>query len=114
MPQNLVLHVAPLPLVPAAIVVLYTAEGMPPRGPAAEMREIFRQLDEVLAKARLSRKSVVSVRLYLAQVNRDIAAVNEVYKDYFTGCTPMRMAVGAELQKGMLVEAQFIAEASPS
>ena len=34
---NLVLHVAPLPLVPAAIVVLYTAEGMPPRGHAAEI-----------------------------------------------------------------------------
>jgi enamine deaminase RidA (YjgF/YER057c/UK114 family) len=83
-------------------------------GPAAEMREIFRQLDEVLAKAGLSRKSVVSVRLYLAQVNRDIAAVNEVYREYFAGCSPMRMAVGAELQKGMLVEAQFIVEASRS
>lgn len=83
-------------------------------GPSAEMREIFRQLDEVLAKAGLSRKGVVSVRLYLAQVNRDIAAVNEVYKEYFAGCSPMRLAVGAELQKGMLVEAQFIVDASRS
>ena len=37
MPQSLTVHVAPLPLVPAAIVVLYAAEGLPPRGQAAEI-----------------------------------------------------------------------------
>jgi enamine deaminase RidA (YjgF/YER057c/UK114 family) len=50
------------------------------------------------------------VRLFLAHVNRDIAAVNELYKEYFAGCSPMRIAVGAELQKGMLIEAQVLVE----
>src|SRR4051812_16513489 len=77
-------------------------------GPAAEMQEIFRQLAEALATAGAGRRSVVSGRLFLADVNRDIAAVNEVYKEYFTGCSPMRIAVGVQLQKGMLVEAQFL------
>lgn len=75
-----------------------------PGGPAAEMREICRQLDEVLGWFKADRKAVVSVKLFLAHVNRDIAAVNEVYKEYFAGCSPMRMAVGAELQSGMLIE----------
>ncbi|HZZ41352.1 MAG TPA: RidA family protein, partial [Tepidisphaeraceae bacterium] len=75
-----------------------------------EMREIFRQLDEVLGWVKVGKEKVVSVRLYLAEVNRDIGEVNEVYKEYFAECSPMRMAVGVELQKGMLVEAQFIVE----
>ena len=79
-------------------------------GPAAEMREILRQLDDVLAAASASRRSVASVRLFLADVNRDIAAVNEVYEEYFANCSPMRVAVGVQLQKGMLVEAQFLVE----
>jgi 2-iminobutanoate/2-iminopropanoate deaminase len=79
-------------------------------GPAAEMREILRQLDEILAQVKVTKQSVVSVRLFLAHVNRDVAAINEVYKAYFAGYSPNRMAVGAELQMGMLVEAQFLIE----
>lgn len=79
-------------------------------GPAAEMREIFRQLDEVLTHAGAARSRVVSVQLFLAHVGRDIAAVNDVYKAYFAGCSPMRCAVGCELQAGMLVEACFRVE----
>src|SRR5688572_8185506 len=65
------------------------AEAPVPGGAAAEMREILRQLDGGLAQAGADRKSVVSVRLFLQHVNRDIAAVNEVYKEYFAGCSPM-------------------------
>jgi 2-iminobutanoate/2-iminopropanoate deaminase len=81
-----------------------------PGGPAAETREVFRQLDEVLAAAGATKQNVVSVRLFLQNVNRDIATVNEVYKTYFAGCSPMRMAVGVELQAGMLIEAAFTVE----
>lgn len=79
-------------------------------GPAAEMREIFRQLDEILEEAGLDRTAICSARLYLAHVNRDIAEVNEVYKGYFGHHPPNRRAYGVELQKGMLVEAGFVAE----
>ena len=36
MPQTLTIQTAPLPLIPAGLVVIYAAEGMPPRGAAAE------------------------------------------------------------------------------
>lgn len=81
-----------------------------PGGPAAETREIFRQLDEVLRAAGAERTHVVSVKLFLQQVNRDIAAVNEVYREYFREHAPMRFAIGADLQAGMLIEAAFTAE----
>jgi enamine deaminase RidA (YjgF/YER057c/UK114 family) len=81
-----------------------------PGGPAAEAREIFRQLDEVLRAAGVDRTAVVSVKLFLQHVNCDIATVNEVYRDYFRGHAPMRFAIGADLQAGMLIEAAFTAE----
>ena len=81
-----------------------------PGGAAAEMREIFRQLDLLLAEVKLNRTHLASVRLYLQHVNRDIAAVNEVYREYFGSHPPCRRAYGVDLQAGMLVEAAFIAE----
>jgi enamine deaminase RidA (YjgF/YER057c/UK114 family) len=86
-------------------------QSTPVSGTAREhMIEILRQLDEVLALCKTSKANVVSVRLYLQDVNRDIALVNEVYKAYFAGCSPMRIAVGVQLQAGMLVEGVFLAE----
>jgi 2-iminobutanoate/2-iminopropanoate deaminase len=79
-------------------------------GATAELREIFRQLDEVLAAAGVGKTSIVSVRLYLQEVGRDIAAVNEVYREYFGAHPPSRRAYGVALQAGMLIEAAFVAE----
>lgn len=79
-------------------------------GVAEEMREIFRQLDALLHDVGVDRTAIVSVRLYLQNVNRDIVAVNEVYKKYFDKHPPNRRAYGVELQAGMLVEAAFVAE----
>lgn len=79
-------------------------------GAAAEMREIFKQLDVILAEAKLGKTHIASVRLYLQHVNRDIAAVNAVYREYFGEHPPCRRAYGVDLQVGMLVEAAFVAE----
>jgi len=81
-------------------------------GVTAELDEIFRQLDAVLATAGAERTSMVSVRLYLQDVMRDIAAVNQVYKPYFGMHPPNRRAYGVNLQAGMLIEAAFVAELS--
>jgi len=81
-------------------------------GAAAEMREIFRQLDEVLKLAGIDKTAVVSCRLYLQDVLRDIAEVNKVYAEYFGSHPPSRRAYGVTLQVGMLVEAAFVAEVS--
>lgn len=79
-------------------------------GAGAEMREIFKQLDEILTEAGLKKTHIASARLYLHEVNRDIAEVNQVYKEYFGNHPPCRRAYGVNLQVGMLVEAAFIAE----
>ena len=86
--------------------------GIPPTGdkpvaggPGAEMSEIFRQLEVGLDKT-----AVCSARLYLQNVNQDIAAVNAVYQEYFGAHPPCRRAYGVDLQSGMLVEAGFVAE----
>lgn len=81
-----------------------------PGGAAEEMREIFRQLEVLLTAAGATRNHICSVRLYLADVNRDVAQVNAVYRDYFGAHPPNRRAYGVTLQKGMLVEAAFVAE----
>jgi 2-iminobutanoate/2-iminopropanoate deaminase len=79
-------------------------------GVREELREIFRQLDAILATAGVSKTAVASVRLYLADVNQGIAVVNEIYKEYFGSHPPNRRAYGVTLQRSMLIEAAFVAE----
>lgn len=86
-------------------------DSVPVRGGAgAELREIFRQLDEILEVAGVRKIAIASVRLYLQHVLRDIGEVNAVYREYFGTHPPNRRAYGVELQSGMLVEAAFVAE----
>ncbi len=91
--------------------------GIPPGGDEpvkggaeAETREIFRQLDEILEGEGLTRRSLCSARLYLQHVNRDIAEVNEAWAEYLGDHPLNRRAYGVDLQRGMLVEAAFVAE----
>ena len=79
-------------------------------GPAAEIREIFRQLDEILEGEGLTKKNLCSARLYLQHVNRDIAEVNAVWAEYLGDHPVNRRAYGVDLQNGLLVEAGFVAE----
>lgn len=81
-----------------------------PGGVKEELREIFRQLDELLAMAHVTKNAVCSVRLYLQDVLGDIAEVNAVYKEYFGLHPPNRRAYGVTLQSGMLIEAAFVVE----
>lgn len=93
------------------IVPFEDGAGEPVAGGAgAQMKEILRQLDEVLAGVGADKTAVISVRLFLQHVNRDIAEVNAVYYAYFGKHAPMRIGVGVELQANMLVEAAFTAE----
>jgi enamine deaminase RidA (YjgF/YER057c/UK114 family) len=74
------------------------------------LREIFRQLDEILASAGVEKTAIASVRLYLQHVSRDIGDINAVYREYFGSHPPNRRAYGVDLQSGMLIEAAFVAE----
>jgi len=79
-------------------------------GVAAEMSEIFRQLDDVLKQAGLTKKNLCSARIYLAELNRDVTQMNEVWKEYLVDHPLSRRCYGVDLQLGMLVEAAFVAE----
>ncbi len=80
-----------------------------PGGAAAEMREIFAQLDRELREIGLDKTHVVSVKLYLQDMQRDLPAVEDVYKEYFGAHTPNRGVYGVDLRPGILVEAAFVA-----
>ncbi len=95
----------------AVVTGIPDGESKPvPGGAAAEMREIFRQLDILLAEAGIDRRAVCTARLYLQDVRAEIAQVNVVWKEYFGDHPVVRRAYGVELQSGMRVEAAFTAE----
>jgi enamine deaminase RidA (YjgF/YER057c/UK114 family) len=79
-------------------------------GAANEMKEIFRQLDNVLEEAGLGRKNLCSARIYLKALNRDVGLINEVWQEYLGDHPLSRRCYGVDLQLGMLVEAAFVAE----
>ena len=79
-------------------------------GAGAELREIFRQLDEILTEAGLNRRNLCSARIYLQHVMRDVKEVNEVWTEYLGDHPVNRRCYGVKLQAGMLVEAAFVAE----
>ena len=79
-------------------------------GVGMEMKEIFRQLDAVLEKAGLTKKNLCSACIYLEEVNRDVAKINDVWQEYLGDHPLSRRCFGVELQAGMLVEAAFVAE----
>lgn len=79
-----------------------------PGGAGAEMREIFAQLQHKLSELGLDKTSVVSCKLFLADVQRDLPAVDEAYVEFFGSHTPTRGVYGVELQQGILLEATFV------
>jgi enamine deaminase RidA (YjgF/YER057c/UK114 family) len=86
-------------------------KGKPvPGGAAMEMREIFRQLDNVLEQAGLGKENLCSACIYLQEVNRDVGVVNEVWQEYLVDHPLSRRCFGVNLQLRMLVEAAFVAE----
>jgi 2-iminobutanoate/2-iminopropanoate deaminase len=79
-------------------------------GVASEMKEIFRQLDAVLAEAGLNKQNLCSASVYLQHLDRDVDAMNQVWQDYLVDHPLSRRCFGVNLQCGMLVEAAFVAE----
>lgn len=78
-------------------------------GAEAQMREIFEQLDRELYSVGADKTYIVSVKLHLKNLKRDLAAVDKVYAEYFGTHCPNRGAYGVDLQPGILIEAEFVA-----
>ena len=78
-------------------------------GARAQMQEILRQLDQELHSVGADRTYIISVKLHLKHLKRDLAAVDKVYAEYFDDHRPDRAVYGVDLQPGLLIEAEFVA-----
>ncbi|KAF8835947.1 YjgF-like protein [Paxillus ammoniavirescens] len=80
-----------------------------------QTRAALENMKKVLEGAGSGLEHVVKVNVYLANLVRDFAAMNEVYEQFFTrGAMPARTCVGvAALPVGGFVEIECIAELPP-
>lgn len=74
-----------------------------------QTRQVFQNLEAVLAAAGASFETVVKTTVFIANMD-DFAAVNEVYGEYFSVHKPARSCVEvARLPKDALVEIEVVA-----
>lgn len=95
---------------------LYTC-GMGPANPVTnrveaegieeQTRQVLRNLQAILAERGATLDQVVKVTAHLQHVNRDFAAYNKVYQEFFTAPFPVRTTVGSDLAN-ILVEIDFV------
>ena len=78
---------------------------------ASQTRQTLLNVRRLLAEASASMDDVVSVVIYLTNVD-DWAAVNVVYGEFFRAPFPSRTAVGAQL-RDILVEISAVAYVGP-
>jgi 2-iminobutanoate/2-iminopropanoate deaminase len=75
----------------------------------AQTRRALENLRAVLTAAGSSLDAIVKTTVFLVSMS-DFAAMNEVYKDFFTGEPPARSTIAvAELPRGARVEIEAIA-----
>jgi 2-iminobutanoate/2-iminopropanoate deaminase len=74
---------------------------------ATQTRATLSNLQRLIEQAGAKLSDVISVSVYLTNVD-DWAAMNEVYKEFFSSPFPTRTAIGAEL-RDILVEISAIA-----
>ena len=78
---------------------------------SAQAHQVFKNLKAVLEAAGTNMDQVVKTLVFLSDMN-DFIAVNDIYKQYFTGDYPARSAVEvARLPKDAKLEIEVIATA---
>jgi 2-iminobutanoate/2-iminopropanoate deaminase len=76
-----------------------------------QTHQVFKNCQAALGLAGASFDDVVKVNVYLTDVNY-FAAMNEVYKQYFSDSPPTRTTVGTPLARlGLLIEIDMVAYA---
>jgi 2-iminobutanoate/2-iminopropanoate deaminase len=83
-----------------------------PDGVEAQTRRVVENLNLVLAGAGSALDKIVFARVYLTHFDRDYAAMNTVWRSYFTeGRLPARTCIGVTgLARGALVEIDLLAK----
>ena len=85
-----------------------TGEGVVLDGVGAQTRQAFTNLLAHLASAGASADDVISVRVFLTDVDH-FDAMNEVYREFFTEPFPARSTIYVGLPPGFLVEIDAMA-----
>ncbi len=76
-----------------------------------QTREVLAKIDALLAEAGSRKERILSATIYLKDIARDFAALNEVWTQWLpTGQAPSRTTVQAELARpSVLVEITVVA-----
>ena len=75
-----------------------------------QTRQTLRNIEAVLAEAGLGFADVVQSRAYLTEVQRDFAAFDAAYREFFPEPFPARTTIGVGLAvPGLLVEIDVVA-----
>jgi 2-aminomuconate deaminase len=83
-----------------------------PAGIEAQTRSCIENIQAILEDAGSSLEKVVDVTVFLTNIDRDFAAFNRVYGEYFGAIRPARTTVGVVgLPVAISVELKVIAEA---
>ena len=85
------------------------ATGAVPQGVAEQTRQVLRNIGAVLAEHGLTHDDIVKTTVHLERLDRDFAAYNEAYEEFFTEPYPVRTTVGSDLAN-ILVEIDVVAE----
>ncbi len=93
----------------SGIIPVVPETGEIPEGSAAQAKQAFINMSHLLEAAGTSMDRVVKTTVFIKEMN-DFAAINDVYKDYFTGDFPARSCVEvARLPKDVMLEIEAIA-----
>jgi 2-iminobutanoate/2-iminopropanoate deaminase len=86
-----------------------------PEGVERQTKQIFANLERLLAAAGLAKENVVSVRISLVEYPRLYARMNAAYTGFFAADRlPARSCVGvSHLTRGAQVEMDFVLSATP-
>ncbi len=75
-----------------------------------ETRLVFRNVQRILAACGASLQDVVKCNVYLREAERDFAAMNAVYVEFFGDVRPARTTVGTSFgAPGMKIEVDVVA-----
>lgn len=80
-----------------------------------QTRQIFTDLDALMASAGTNREHIVFMRIFLHDVQRDFAAMNHIFRQWIGEHRPARTTVGAALAvPGLLIEIDAVVAVPPA
>ena len=93
----------------SGIIPVVPSTGVIPEGSAAQAKQAFENLSNLLEAAGSSMEKVVKTTVFIKEMN-DFGAINEAYADFFPAPFPARSCVEvARLPKDVMLEIEAVA-----